>query len=267
MAERKSIFITGAASGIGRAVALSFAGKGWFVGLADVNEAGLAETIAMIPEGQSSCHRLDVRSRGEWDQALLAFWKASGGRMDVLFNNAGVGKGGPLAQSPVEDDDLVVDVNIRGVLNGAKAGHAYLKQTPGSCLLNTSSTAGIVGTAGLSVYSASKFAVRGLTEALDQEWEEDGIKVRSLMPAFIDTPILDGISAGSNRKIRESVRDAGLEISPVSLVVDAAWAAIAGKAVHTRVGKTAHRAWFLQRWAPGLFRRQAKLLGKARKSV
>jgi NAD(P)-dependent dehydrogenase (short-subunit alcohol dehydrogenase family) len=261
----KSIFITGGASGIGRAVAVHFANKGWFVGLADVNEAGMAETAAMIPAGQSSHHRLDVRERTEWDRALAEFWTAAGNRMDVLFNNAGVGRGGPLAETPIEDDDLVVDVNIRGVLNGAKAGFKYLKQTPGSCLLNTASAAGIFGTAGMSVYCASKFAVRGLTEALDQEWEEHGIKVRSLMPAFIDTPILDTVSVDSNRQTRDVVKEAGMEISPVSMVADAAWEAVHGDAVHLRVGKTAHRVWFWARWAPGMFRNRMKSLSAAQR--
>lgn len=267
MAARKSIFITGGASGIGRAVAVYFANKGWFVGLADVNEDGMAQTAAMIPAGQSSSHRLDVRSRADWDRALADFWAAAGQRMDVLFNNAGVGRGGPLAETCLEDDDLVVDVNIKGVLFGAKAGFAYLKQTPGSCLLNTASAAGIIGTAGMSVYCASKFAVRGLTEALDQEWDEHGIKVRSLMPSFIDTPILDGISLDSNRSTRYIVADAGLEISPVSLVAEAAWKAIHGKAVHTRVGKTAHRTWLLARWAPGFYRSRSKSLQSAQREI
>ncbi len=264
MADRKSIFITGGASGIGRAVAVDFAANGWFVGLADMNEAGMAQTAAMIPDGQSSCHRLDVRSPADWDRALAAFWAASGERMDVLFNNAGVGRGGPLAETSPEDDELVMDVNIKGVLYGAKAGFKYLKQTPGSCLLNTASAAGIVGTAGMSVYCASKFAVRGLTESLDAEWAEYGIKVRSLMPSFIDTPILDAISIDSNRQTRDVVLDAGLEISPVSLVVEGVWKAIGGKAIHTRVGKTAHRAWFFQRWVPSLMRRQGKSLSRTR---
>ncbi len=260
MAARKSIFITGGASGIGRAVAVYFANKGWFVGLADVDSAGMAQTAAMIPAGQSSSHSLDVRSRADWDRALAEFWAAAGQRMDVLFNNAGVGRGGPLAQTTIEDDDLVIDVNIKGVLFGAKAGFAYLKQTPGSCLLNTASAAGIMGAAGMSVYCASKFAVRGLTESLDQEWHPYGVKVRSLMPSFIDTPILDSISLDSNRSTRDIVSDAGMEISPVSMVAEAAWDAVAGDAVHTRVGKTARRLWFFARWAPGFYRNRSRSL-------
>ena len=264
---RKSIFITGAASGIGRAVAHSFAARGWFVGLADVNEGGMKETAASFPAGHYSLHRLDVRDREEWSEALSAFWAVAGQRLDVLFNNAGIGRGGALAETLPEEDDLVVDINFKGVMYGAKAGFPYLKQTPGSCLINTSSAAGIMGTAGMSVYCATKFAVRGFTESLDVEWEEHGIKVRSLMPSFVDTPILDYVTVDSNRQIRDTVSEAGLEISPVSMVVDAVWSAIEGRDVHTRVGKTAKRAWFWSRFAPGIVRKKAKGLAAARERL
>jgi NAD(P)-dependent dehydrogenase (short-subunit alcohol dehydrogenase family) len=261
---RQAIFITGAGSGIGRTVATYFADKGWFVGLADVNPKGLSETAALIPSGQSSSHVMDVRLRSDWDAALADFWTASAGRLDVLFNNAGVGRGGPFEKMAPADTDLVIDVNIRGVVHGAEAGFAYLKQTPGSCLLNTASAAGIYGAGGMAIYCASKFAVRGFTESLDIEWAAHGIKARSLMPSFIDTPILDSIVLDSNQQTRDIVRAAGLEISPVSMVADAAWDAIHKNAVHTRVGKTAHRAWFMARWMPGFFRKQSRRMGAPR---
>jgi NAD(P)-dependent dehydrogenase (short-subunit alcohol dehydrogenase family) len=261
VAARKAIFITGGGSGIGRAVAIKYAQKGWFVGLADVNPKGLSETAAMLPSGQFSTHVMDVRQRTDWAEALAAFWEMSGKRLDVLFNNAGVGRGGTIDSASHEDTDLVIDVNIRGVIHGAEAGFQYLKKTPGSCLLNTSSAAGIYGAGGMSVYCASKFAVRGFTESLDIEWAEHGIKVRSLMPSFIDTPILDSVAIDSNRQTRDLVIAAGLEISPVSLVADAAWDAVHQNSVHTQVGKTAHRAWFLSRWMPGFFRNQSRKRG------
>ncbi len=263
MTDRKSIFITGGASGIGRAVAVHFANKGWFVGLADIDASGMAATAAMIPPGQSSQHKLDVRHRDDWDAALSAFWQAAGARLDVLFNNAGVGRGGPFDAMPAAETDLVIDVNIKGVVYGAEAGFKYLAQTPGSCLLNTASAAGIYGAGGMAIYCASKFAVRGLTESLDIEWARHGIKVRSLMPSFIETPILDAIALDSNRNTRDIVKELGLEISPVSMVADAAWEAIHKDAVHTRVGKTARRSWFMVRWFPGYFRKRSRGLGQA----
>lgn len=252
MESRKTIFVTGGASGIGRAVAQHFAAKGWFVGLADVNMAGVAETAGLLPAGQSSQHQLDVRERAQWQTALADFWQSGGGRLDVLFNNAGVGKGGPLADMSAADVDLVVDVNFKGVLYGAEAGYQWLKQTPGSCLLNTASAAAIYGGPNMSVYAATKFAVRGMTESLAQEWADQGIAVRSLMPSFIDTPLLNAPTAGSNKSARETVRDAGLEFTPLDEVAALAWDAVHGKKVHTLVGKTARRLAFAVKWMPWL---------------
>ncbi len=267
MATRKSIFITGAASGIGRAVAIHFAARGWFVGLADIDEGGLAETAAAIPQGQSASYTLDVRSRDQWADVLARFWGDAGQRMDVLFNNAGVGRGGPIADVSHDETDLVIDVNLKGVIYGAEAGFAYLRDTPGSYLLNTASAAGIIGSPNMSIYCATKFAVRGFTESLDQEWDQHGIRVVSLMPSFIDTPILDHVSADSNRQIRDIVSDAGLEISPVSMVADAAWKAVHGQDVHVRVGKTARRMWLLSRLAPDFLRNRMKKQSRAARGV
>ena len=102
----KAIFITGGGSGIGRAVARRFAAEGWCVGLADIDAVGLAATAALLPEGQSSSHRLDVRDRAAWDTTLAEF-AAFAGQIDVVFNNAGVAHAGPLALgSQGEIDEL-----------------------------------------------------------------------------------------------------------------------------------------------------------------
>lgn len=266
MAERKSIFITGAASGIGRAVAARFAEKGWFVGLADVNEAGCHETAMMLPAGQWSIHSLDVRSRAQWQAALAGFWEKAGGRLDVLFNNAGIGRGGPLHEMNEKDVDDTIAINLNGVVHGAEAAFPYLRQTPSSMLLNTASAAGIMGVSGMSIYCATKFAVRGFTESLDQEWDEHGIRVASLMPSFIDTPILDGVTQATNRSAKETIEEMGMEISPVSLVADAAWDIVHGDKVHVRVGKSAHRAWTMVRLFPGYMRNQMKKQGRKRRA-
>jgi NAD(P)-dependent dehydrogenase (short-subunit alcohol dehydrogenase family) len=259
MPEGKAIFITGGASGIGRAVAQLFAARGWRVGLGDVNEAGMAETLALLTPDAGSAHRLDVRDPAQWEQALADFAVATG-RIDVLFNNAGVAYGGLLTELAQDEIDRLVDVNFRGVLNGARAAYPHLKRAaPGSCLLNTASAAALYGSGGLAVYSATKFAVRAITEALDSEWEADGIKVRSLMPCFIYTPLLAGpANAGSNRAKRDVVIAAGLEFTPVERVAEAAWNAVHGKRLHTLVGKTARRLGLVAKWAPGLARKRGQ---------
>ena len=262
--SHKTIFITGGASGIGRAVAVKFGSQGWFVGLADVNESGMRETAAMIPAGMSSLHKLDVRDRAAWDDALAACATASGGKIDVVFNNAGIPLGGNLIENNVAEIERCLDINLKGVLFGAQAAHPWLKASaPGSCLLNTSSAAGIYGSPGASVYSATKFGVRAITECLDAEWAPDGIKVADLMPAFIDTPLIDmNPNQQTNEHIRGRVIEAGLEISPVSDVADAAWKAVHGDALHNRVGKTADRLAFAARWMPGRLRKMNKASGK-----
>lgn len=256
----KTIFITGGASGIGRAVAAKFGGQGWFVGLADVNESGMKETAAMIPAGMSSLHKLDVRDRAAWDDALAACAKASGGSIDVVFNNAGIPLGGQIIDHSVAEIERCLDINLKGVIFGAQAAHPWLKASaPGSCLLNTASAAGIYGAANTSIYAATKFGVRAITESLDAEWFADGIMVRDLMPAFIDTPLLDHApNQTSNEQIRGRVQEAGLEISPVSDVAEAAWAAVHGERLHTLVGKTARRLAFAAKWLPGRLRKMSR---------
>ena len=260
MAVSKTIFITGGASGIGRAVAVKFASQGWFVGLADVNESGMRETAAILPAGMSSLHKLDVRDRDAWDAALADCAAASGGTIDVVFNNAGIPLGGSLIENSVAEIERCLDINLKGVLFGAQAAHPWLKASaPGSCLLNTASAAGIYGSPGASVYSATKFGVRALTECLDAEWSPDGITVADLMPSFIDTPLIDmNPNQQTNEQIRGRVLKAGLEITPVIEVAEAAWNAVHGTALHTRVGKTAHRIAFAARWMPGRLRKMTK---------
>jgi NAD(P)-dependent dehydrogenase (short-subunit alcohol dehydrogenase family) len=253
----QSIFITGGGSGIGRAVAQLFASRGWRIGLADLDEAGMAQTAALLGAAPVTQHWLDVRDRSGWDESLAEFAAASGGRIDVIFNNAGIGVGGSFAQTDTDELQRCIDVNLMGVVWGAHAGHAWLKASRG-CLVNTASAAGIYGSAGVAIYSASKFAVRGLTEALDAEWYPEGIRVRALLPSFIDTAILDGTPVGSNHSMRDGVRAAGLEFTPVEVAAQTVWDAVHGDGLLYLVGKTARKMWFGSRFLRGSMRKQMR---------
>ncbi len=259
MGEQKSIFVTGAGSGIGRATAQLFAERGWFVGLFDVNAEGLAETAALLPEGQRISMVFDVRDRSGWARAVETFGQVTNRRMHVLFNNAGVGKGGWIEDMPPEDIDLVLDVNLKGVINGVTAALPLLRETPGARIVNTASVAGVFGAPRMAIYCATKFGVRGLTEALDVEFSRYGIRVVSLMPWFVDTAILDGhTSGGGNRNMRDQLIKSKTPIYPVRMAAERAWDAAHGNDIHYMVGKEAERARFAARFFPNAMRERIK---------
>ncbi|WP_095011584.1 SDR family oxidoreductase [Tsuneonella mangrovi] len=260
MSDRKAIFITGGGSGIGQAIAEYFGGRGWFIGLGDIDTAGMRETESRVGPGSCYSHQFDVRDRAAWDTALEGFSMAAGGRIDVLANNAGIPLGGSLSENTLEEIGRCIDINLKGVFYGAQAVLPYLKKTaPGSCLLNTASAAGIYGSGGASVYSATKAGVRSLTESLDAEWAEFGINVRSLCPGFIDTPLIDKTpNQSTNEAIRDRVKAAGLEITPPLAVAQAEWDAVHGERLHTLVNSTARQLAFGTRWMPGRVRKRAR---------
>ena len=188
--DRKSIFITGAASGMGRETARLFHEKGWFVGGYDVNVEGLDSLKAELGAANCVTRRLNVTDRADYQAALAEFAAATGGTMDILYNNAGIGKGGMFADQPFEDMMAVVSVNFVGVLIGIHEGIGLLRATPGSMCFTTSSSSATYGMPGIAVYSATKHAVKGLTEALAVEFKAFGVKVADVLPGLIDTPIL-----------------------------------------------------------------------------
>lgn len=257
-----AVFISGGASGIGRAVALLFAQRGWFVGLGDISAQGMAETCRLMPPGSCSIHMLDVRDPAQWAQALAEFSLAAGGRIALVVNNAGIAYGGPLMELSETEIDELTAVNFRGVVNGARAAYPHLKAAaPGSCLLNTASAASIYGAGGIAIYSATKFGVRALTEALDAEWLADDIRVCSIMPGFTDTPMLDGpANASSDRQKRDAIAGSGRALIPVEEVAQAAWDAVHGTRLHTIVGKAVKKMELAARFAPGYLRKKARAL-------
>ncbi|PCJ69374.1 MAG: short-chain dehydrogenase [Rhodobiaceae bacterium] len=187
---RKSIFITGAASGMGLETARLFSKGGWFVGAYDVNLEGLKTLEVELGSENCVVRSLDVTDRTDYGKAISEFGEATDGKMDLLFNNAGIGKGGFFDEQDFQDVLDVVNVNFIGVLIGIHAGVPLLKATPNSLCFTTSSSSATYGMPGIAVYSATKHAVKGLTEALSIELSRHGIRVADTLPGLIDTPIL-----------------------------------------------------------------------------
>jgi NAD(P)-dependent dehydrogenase (short-subunit alcohol dehydrogenase family) len=187
---RPAIFITGAAAGIGRATAELFASRGWFVGLYDVDEAGVRVLLERFGEGNAIGGRLDTTDAAAFATALEAFWHATGNRLDLLFNNAGIAAVGDFEKIALERHHRLIDVNFKGVINGCYLALPYLMRTPDARVVSMCSASAIYGAPALTVYSATKFAVRGLTEALNVEWDRHGIRVMDIMPLFVNTPMV-----------------------------------------------------------------------------
>ncbi len=193
----KSILITGAANGIGRATAELFWQNGWFVGAYDLDAK--AVTAWAEDKGERAIGgALDVTQFAQWSPAIDLFLAATGGQLDVLLNNAGILADGPFAEIPLEKQHAIVDVNVKGVMNGCYAAKPHLKS--GARVINLCSASALYGAASVATYSASKFAVRGLTEALQVEWHASGIHVCDLMPLFVRTAMVDNMTQVQSTK-------------------------------------------------------------------
>jgi NAD(P)-dependent dehydrogenase (short-subunit alcohol dehydrogenase family) len=202
--EPRSVLVTGAAHGIGRAISELFATEGWQVTAVDVDDAGLEALAADLADTALSTAHLDVTDAPGWDRVLRDLATGTGGSLDVLVNNAGIIAAGPFADLPLARQQRVVEVNLGGVVTGCASAYPYLRR--GSCVVNLASASALYGQPGLAVYSATKAAVCALTEALDLEWQPHGIRVVDVLPLFVETGMV------RDNEIR-SLRSLGVHLS------------------------------------------------------
>lgn len=183
--------ITGAGSGIGRQLATLLAGRGCALALADINETGLAETVKGLPKsaGKVSKHILDVSDRAAYERFVKSVVRAHK-TVDLVINNAGVAHAAKLEEVSLEDFEWLMGVNFWGVVYGSKMFLPYLRKQEQGYIVNVSSIFGLISVPYNGIYNASKFAVRGFTEALRQELAIDSnIKVSCVHPGGIRTNI------------------------------------------------------------------------------
>ena len=253
MTDRKKILITGAASGIGKETALFFAQQNWFVGLLDINAAGLASLQDQI--GYENCFAgiVDVTSAKDVEQTFGNFAQKTGNQLDALFNNAGILKFGRFEEVPIESSLHVVDVNLKGILNCTYHAIQMLKRSSSPVIVNMASTSAIYGVPELAAYSSSKHAVCSITESLDIELEAYGIKVCDILAPYVKTPLLDG---GDEVY---SVKKMGIGLTP-DVIAKTVWKAVHGNKLHWKVGASTHLLFILFWLLPFLRRSIVKKL-------
>lgn len=193
----KTVFITGASGGIGKAVAEKFAANGYFVGVGYYKNERAAKSLAEAINGLAV--KVDVRDEASVDAAVRAFVSRAG-KLDVLVNSAGVALPiKTLLDTTEKEFDETFAVNVKGTYNAIKRALPLLLKSGGS-VVNVSSMWGVTGGSCEAIYSASKAAVIGMTKALAKEYARSGVTINCVAPGYIDTPMNDNLS-DENKKL------------------------------------------------------------------
>lgn len=238
-----NILITGAASGIGKATAIFFKRKGWQVGLLDIDAQALAELSHQLDGAWFRA--VDVTNYSAVQDAISDFALADHGRLRVLFNSAGILRMGHFEHLTPEQHQQTFAINVQGVINATHAAFPFLRDTPRAQVINMSSASALYGVPHLASYSASKFAVRGLTEALNLEWQGYDISVCDLMPPFVNTPMVN-----SQSFVAPVVNRLGVDLIAEDIAY-AAWQAVQSPGVvHHPVGLPFKALMLLNKVAP-----------------
>lgn len=200
--EGKVALVSGGARGMGAAHVREIVSEGGRVVIGDILDAE-GEALAKELGGSARFIRLDVTSEKEWD-AAVALAVAEFGKLNILINNAGICTGGSIQEFTLEEWNRIIGINLTGQFIGIRAATPALIDAAPSSIINVSSTAGIEGISGLHGYSASKFAVRGLTRCVAIELADKGVRANTICPGTIATPMNEGLDVSGfnpmNRK-------------------------------------------------------------------
>lgn len=216
--EGKVALITGGARGMGASEAQLFIDEGAKVVITDIlDEVGKETAKRLSPDG-SQCvfYHHDVTSESDWESVVNDVISAFG-QIDVLINNAGIFEQGSILDTSLEKFERTMDINVTGVFLGMKAVAGHMVQRKQGSIINISSVAGLNGTPGFVAYGASKWAVRGMTKGVAKELAPFGVRVNSIHPGIIDTPMLQTFDE-AGEGVREMVRTRiplGYEAEPI----------------------------------------------------
>ncbi len=256
--------ITGAGSGMGRELALQLAARGCHLSLSDVNEKGLAETVALLSGSKVKVThaRIDVADR----EAVFAWADATArehGKVNLIFNNAGVALGATVEGMSYRDFEWLMNINFWGVVHGTKAFLPHLKASGEGHIINTSSVFGLIGVPSQSAYNAAKFAVRGFTESLRQELDIEacGVSATSVHPGGIKTNIAKAARMDASiQQLGMDAKASSTEFEKNFITTAARAATIIIKAVESNkrrvlVGPDAYVVDLMARLLPSLYQR------------
>jgi len=262
-ASGKIAFVTGGASGIGAALATKLVGKGAEVWIAD-RQVGPAQELAQrltSVGGKAHAIELDVRSYPSFDRAVAEAVQQSG-RIDFLFNNAGIGVGGEIDAYSLDDWNDVFDVNLRGVVHGIQAVYPIMIRQHSGHIVNTASMAGLLTTVSQASYAATKHAIVAISKTLRLEAKRHGVQVSVLCPGVIRTPILTGGKYGRNEGVRDEdllkLSDATHPMAPEKFAARALRAVLRGDAIIV-VPAWWKALWYLERLSPALSMQAVKM--------
>jgi NAD(P)-dependent dehydrogenase (short-subunit alcohol dehydrogenase family) len=259
----KIVAITGAGSGIGRALAIRFAEEGAQVALSDVNQAGLEETrvLAAANGARVSTQMLDVADR-EAMHAWAEFVVREHGAVHIIVNNAGVGLGATVEGMTYGDFEWLMAINFWGVVHGTKAFLPHIKQAGEGAVVNVSSVFGFIGIPTQSAYNAAKFAVRGFTESLQMELNIEGGKVRAFCvhPGGIKTNIARNSRMGELASFSRSQASVGDEFEKIArttpkIAAEVIVAGLQSNRSRILIGADAHLIDWVQRIFPSFYKR------------
>jgi NAD(P)-dependent dehydrogenase (short-subunit alcohol dehydrogenase family) len=224
----KRSIVTGAGSGIGRAIALRFAAEGARVVISDVDEEA-ATRVAAEAGGETLVRKTDVTSTSEVETLVQTSVEEWGG-LDVMVNNAGIGVAGTTTVTTEEDYERVMDVCLRGTFLGMKHAIPAIRDSEGGSVINMSSVAALVGIADRAVYSAAKGAILAITRAAAIDHVEEGVRVNCIAPGTVDTPWIGRITAGYDdpeeaRRNMQARQPHGRLVAPEEIAAMAAYLA------------------------------------------
>ncbi len=237
--HKKTIFISGAANGIGERTARLFVDKGWFVGLYDI----AIEKLEVVAEqlGKENCcyKKCDITSKEDLKEAFAHFSSYTNNKMDVLLANAGVMTQGEFNKKTLQEYEHMVNVNIMGTVNTIYLGLDLLKNTPKSKIIISSGMNAIFGSPYFSIYDGTMSFLKSLTESLSSEFSKYKIGVSSIMPLFVLTDMMDKVDPKYSTNLR-----------PIKVSKKIYYAATKGKKLHYLVGPKSFTYGFLYKVLP-----------------